>query len=76
MAKKFQELPLIVKIILLLIPGVNWVTEIVVRVCALIEKPNTYNIVGAIISLVFGIIVGWVDVVWLILTGHLCLAKA
>ena len=75
MAKKFQKLSLLVKIILLLIPVVNWITEIVVRVSALLEKPDLMNIVGFIIAIPFGIIVGWVDIVCVILTGHLFLAK-
>ena len=66
---------MLVKIILLLIPVVNWITEIVVRVSALLEKPDLMNIVGFIIAIPFGIIVGWVDIVCVILTGHLFLAK-
>lgn len=66
---------MLVKIILLLIPFVNWITEIVVRVSALIEKPDLYNIVGFILSIVFGIVIGWLDIIWILLTGHLFLAK-
>lgn len=76
MAKKFQKLPRLVQILLLLIPGVNWITEIVVRVSALFEKPDLRNILGAILALVFGLILGWLDLVWCLLFKHLFLCKA
>jgi hypothetical protein len=76
MAKKFQQLSRLVQVILLLIPFVNWITEIVVRVSALIEKPDLRNIIGAILALVFGLIVGWLDIVWVLLFKHLFLCKA
>ena len=76
MAKKFQKLPRLVQFILLLIPGVNWVTEIVVRVSAVIEKPDLRNIVGAIVAVVVGFVFGWVDLVWVLLFKHLILCKA
>ena len=76
MAKKFQQLSLLVKIILLLIPFVNWITEIVVRVSALLEKPDLYNIIGIIFAILpTGIVLGWLDIIWVIVTGHLFLAK-
>ena len=71
MAKKFQKLPRLVQIILLLIPVVNWVTEVIVRVSAMIEKPNLINIVGFILAIPFGIIIGWLDIVWCLLFKHL-----
>ena len=76
MAKKFQKLPRLVQILLLLIPGVNWITEIVVRVSALFEKPDLRNILGAILALVFGLILGWLDLVWCLLFKHLFMCKA
>ena len=75
MAKSFQKLPLIAKIILLLIPGVNWITEIVVRISSLIEKPNLYNAIGFIICVVGNVVFGWLDLIWIILFGHLLLSK-
>ena len=76
MAKAFQKLPRIVQVILLLIPGVNWVTEIIVRVSAAFEKPNLMNTLGAIFAIVFGIFIGWLDVVWVLLFKHLFFCKA
>ena len=71
MAKAFQRLPRLVQIILLLIPGVNWVTEFIVRLSAMIERPSFKNILGFIIAIPFGIIIGWLDIVWCLLFKRL-----
>jgi len=76
MAKKFQALPRLVQFILLLIPGVNWVTEIIVRVSAVIEKADGRNILGLILAIFVGFVFGWVDLVWVLLFKHLILCKA
>lgn len=76
LAKSFQKLPTLYQILLLVIPVVNWVTEVVVRVSALINKPDKRNILGAVLSIIFGLPLGWVDVVWVILFKHLILCKA
>ena len=75
MVKKFQQLPMIAKVLLLLIPVVNWVTEIVVRVSAFIEKRDTHNLIGLILAFIGNVILGWVDLVWVILFGHLVFSK-
>lgn len=75
MAKAFQKLPLLVKIILLLIPGVNWIVEIVVRVSAVLEKTTLYNVLGLIFGVFVPVIFGWLDLIWVLLTGHLLLTK-
>lgn len=76
MAKKFQKLPRLAQILLLLIPGVNWITEIVVRVSAVVEKTTTRNIIGVILGVAVGFVFGWVDLVWVLLFKHLILCKA
>ena len=76
MAKKFQKLPRLAQILLLLIPGVNWVTEIVVRVSAVLEKTDLRNIIGVILGVCFGFCFGWVDLVWVLLYKHLVFCKA
>ena len=76
MAKKFQKLPRLVQFLLLLIPGVNWLTEIIVRVSAAINKPDTRNIIGLILAIFVGFVFGWVDLVWCLLFKHLILCKA
>ena len=76
MARAFQRLPRLVQFILLLIPGVNWITEIIVRVRAVLERPSGLNIIGLIIAIFVGFVFGWVDLIWVLLFKHLifCIA--
>lgn len=76
LAKKFQQLPRLVQFLLLLIPGVNWITEIIVRVSALIAKPDGRNILGFVLALLVGFVFGWLDLIWVLLFKHLVLCKA
>jgi hypothetical protein len=76
MAKAFQKLPRLVQFLLLLIPGVNWITEIVVRVSAVLEKADGRNILGLILAIFVGFVFGWVDLIWVLLFKHLILCKA
>ena len=76
MAKSFQRLPRLIQILLLLIPGVNWVTEIIIRVSAVIEKPSGLNIIGLLLGVLVGFAFGWVDLVWVLLFKHLIFSKA
>ena len=76
MAKAFQKLSRLVQVLLLLIPVVNWVTEVVVRVSAVLERPDSRNILGLIIAIFVGFVFGWVDLVWVILFNRLILCKA
>lgn len=70
----FNKQSRLVQIILLLIPVVNWIVEIFVRVTAIIEKPTTENILGVVCSLIIPVF-GWVDLVWVLLFNRLCLCK-
>ncbi len=76
MAKKFQQLPRLVQVLLLLIPGVNWITEIVIRVSAVFEKASLRNVLGLIFGVFIPVIAGWVDLIWVLLFKHLFLCKA
>ena len=71
--KWFNKQSRLLQIILLLIPGVNWVTEMVVRITACLQKPTSKNLLGLILAVipVTGMILGWVDLVWVILFNHL-----
>ncbi len=71
----FNKQSRLIQILLLLIPFVNWVTEIVVRVTGMIEKPTLTNILGFILVLFFGLPVGWLDLIWVLLFNHLILCK-
>ena len=76
MAKSFQSLPRLVQFILLLIPGVNWIVEILVRVSAVFEKASLRNIIGLILGVFLGFVFGWVDLIWVLLFKHLVFCKA
>jgi len=72
--KWFNHQSRLVQIILLLIPGVNWITEVIVRVSAVIEKPTAENILGFIFGLIIPVF-GWLDLIWVLLFNHLLLCK-
>ena len=72
--KEFNKLSLILKLILLIIPGVNWVTEVVVRWSAALNNKDIVNLILAIAVTIGGIVFCWIDFIWVILTGHLTFA--
>lgn len=73
--KWFNKQSRLVQILLLLIPGVNWITEMVVRWTAFIDKPGLVRLLIAIIvTLGIGIFLGWIDVIWCLLYKHLIFA--
>ena len=76
MAKKFQKLPRLVQFLLLLVAPVNWVTEVIVRVSAMIEKPDLRNAFGLVLAVFVGFAFGWVDLVWVLVFKHLVFCKA
>lgn len=75
MYKSFNKLPRLVQFILLLIPFVNWITEVIVRFSVAMEKKSALNLVIAILVLIFGVVFGWIDCIWVLLFHHLILAK-
>lgn len=75
MYKSFNQLPRLVQFLLLLIPFVNWITEVIVRFSVAFEKKSTLNLVIAILVLIFGVVFGWIDCIWVLLFHHLFLAK-
>lgn len=70
----FNKQSRLVQILLLLIPVVNWITEIIVRVTAVLEKPTLGNILGLIFGLIIPVF-GWLDLVWCLIFNHLILAS-
>lgn len=75
MYKSFNQLPRLVQFLLLLIPFVNWITEVIVRFSVAFEKKSALNLVIAILVLIFGVVFGWIDCIWVLLFHHLFLAK-
>ena len=70
--KKFKKQPRLIQLILLLIPVVGWVTEILVRLSSFLRKPNLTSLLGVVFGLIIPIF-SWVDLVWVLLFGKLCL---
>lgn len=67
----------LLQLILLLIPGVNWVVEILVRWSAWAKTKNLLTLIFAIlVTIPSGIVFGWIDLVWLLLFRHLLFADA
>ena len=77
-AKSFEQLPLLIKVILLLIPGVNWIVEILVRLASFLGKGDAFNLLGLILAIIppTGILLGWLDIIWIIFFGRYFLQKA
>ena len=74
--KWFNKQSRLVQIILLLIPGVNWIVELLVRwSLALRKKGILYIIVAILVTIPTGIAFGWLDLVWILLFNHLILGK-
>ena len=69
---EFKKLPRIVQILLLLIPGLGWITEIVVRLSAFLNGKATNQII-ALIRAIFIPVFSWVDLIWVILFKKLIL---
>ena len=69
----FNKQSRLVQIILLLIPVVNWVVEIIVRWSTYFKKGGVVRLVISIVVLVFGLFVGWLDVIWTLLFKKLFL---
>ena len=70
--KKIKKLPRIVQILLLLIPGLGWITEIVVRLSAFLNGKATNQIIALILA-IFIPVFSWVDLIWVILFKKLIL---
>ena len=73
MEKWFEKQSKLVQLILLLIPGVNWVIEVLVRWDHALKTKSLFKFIIAILVTFVGIVFGWVDLVWVLLFGHLIL---
>lgn len=69
----FKKQSRLIRILLLAIPGVNWVTEMVVRWSSWLKKPNLTRLAVSIGVTFFGFVFGWVDLVWMLLHDKLLL---
>lgn len=62
--KSFRDLPKLVRILLLLIPILNWITEVVIRWNHAKREGTNFYLVLAIIYTFFGQILGFVDLIY------------
>ena len=69
----FNKQSRLVQILLLLIPGVNWLTELVVRWSTWLKKGGLIRLVVSILVTFFGFAFGWLDLVWVLLFKKLFL---
>ena len=75
--KWFNKQSRLVQVILLIIPFVGWIVELGVRLSVALR---TKSLVHAVVFVLF-LVVGWgwvlnlIDLVYLVLKGHLILAK-
>ena len=70
----FNKQSRLVQILLLLIPGVNWITEIVVRWSTFAKKGGLIRLIICIlVTIPSGIVFSWIDLVCVLLFKKLCL---
>ena len=64
----FNKQSRLVQLLLLIIPGVNWVTEIVVRWSTWLKKGGLLRLIICIlVTIPSGVAIGFLDFVWVLL---------
>ena len=74
MAKWFNCLPRLLQMLLLLIPGVNWVIEVLVRWDNAINRKSVLRVIIALVVTIFGLVFGWLDFFWCLFFHHMILS--
>ena len=69
----FNKQSRLVQIILLLIPVVNWITEILVRWSTFFKKGGALRLIICLVVTFLGVFIGWLDAIWCLLFKHLIL---
>lgn len=73
MDKWFHKQHKLVQILLLFIPFINWIMEIGVRWSAWAHKGGILRlIICIIVTIPSGIIIGWLDMLWVLFFNKLC----
>ncbi len=73
----FNKQSLLIKVLLMIIPVVNWICELLIRGSVFLKKKS----ITSLLVLLLYVFVGWgeileiIDIIWLVLKGHLILAK-
>ena len=69
----FNKQSRLVQVILLLIPGVNWITEIVVRWSTFFKEGGILRLIICLVVTIGGAFIGWLDLIWVLLFKKLFL---
>ena len=67
----FHKQNKLVQVLLLIIPFVNWITEILVRWSAFLKKGGVLRLVVCLVVTLFGVVIGWLDAIWTLITNKL-----
>ena len=71
----FNKQSKVLRIILMIIPFVNWIIDLVIRIEALIKKQSTTNIIGLILVVVVGYIFAFIDLIMVIINKDFLLME-
>lgn len=72
MINNFKKLNKFVQILLLLIPGINWIVEIVLRWPQAVQKKTVGHIILAVlVTFGLGVIIGWIDMLCIAINNKL-----
>ena len=71
MYKWFHKQSKLVQVLLLLVPVVNWFTEILVRWTRFFDQGGILRLVISIIVTFGGLFIGWLDAIWTCLFNKL-----
>ena len=69
----FNKQSRLVQIILLLVPVVNWITEVLVRWSTFFKKGGALRLIICLVVTFLGVFIGWLDAIWCLLFKHLIL---
>ena len=74
--KWFNSQSVLLKAILLFIPGVNWVVECLVRISVLSKKQTLLHLIVLLLFVFvgWGWVLGAIDFIYMLLKGHLIFA--
>lgn len=65
----------IVQLLLLLIPPINWVVELIMRWSIALKHTTLVTVIVAILAFPFGVIIGWIDLVFVLLNNRIVEVK-
>ena len=69
----FNKQSRLAQILLLLIPFVNWIVELYVRWTSWAKQGGPLRFVAALFVTIFGMVFGWLDLIWVLLFKRLLL---